>query len=75
MRIILPTTLSRKPIILIILISFNKKAISFFCRRSLMPPRRPRSPCAVPVTLLSPLTPSKKGANALYIGVLSPLHP
>ena len=25
-----------------------------------------------PVTLLSPLSPSKKGANALYIGVLSP---
>ena len=32
-------------------------------------------PLRVPVTLLSPLTPSKKGANALYIGVLSPLHP
>jgi len=30
---------------------------------------------AHPVTLLSPLTPMKKGANALYIGVLSPLHP
>jgi len=29
----------------------------------------------IPVTLLSPLTPIKKGANALYIGVLSPLHP
>ena len=28
-----------------------------------------------PVTLLSPLTASKKGANALYIGLLSPLHP
>jgi len=28
-----------------------------------------------PVTLLSPLSPMKKGANALYIGVLSPLHP
>jgi len=27
------------------------------------------------VTLLSPLTPMKKGANALYIGVLAPLHP
>ena len=25
-----------------------------------------------PVTLLSPLSPSKKGANALYIGILSP---
>ena len=25
-----------------------------------------------PVTLLSPLTPSKKGADALYIGILSP---
>jgi hypothetical protein len=31
--------------------------------------------CAIPVTLLSPLTVSEKGANALYIGVLSPLHP
>jgi hypothetical protein len=54
-----------------------------------MPPRRPRShirylsatlvlpayPCAVPVTLLSPLTPIKKGANALYIGLLAPCHP
>ena len=29
----------------------------------------------IPVTLLSPLTHSKKGANTLYIGVLSPLHP
>ena len=29
----------------------------------------------VPVTLLSPLSPSKKGANALYIGILSPCHP
>jgi hypothetical protein len=28
-----------------------------------------------PVTLLSPLSPSKKGANALYIGILSPCHP
>ena len=29
--------------------------------------------CAhTPVTLLSPLSPSKKGANALYIGILSP---
>ena len=35
----------------------------------------PCSPCDVPVTLLSPLTPMKKGANALYIGVLPPLHP
>jgi hypothetical protein len=42
---------------------------------ALLPPRRPRSPYAIPVTLLSPLTPMKKGANALYIGVLSPLHP
>ena len=30
---------------------------------------------AIPVTLLSPLSPSKKGANALYIGILSPCHP
>ena len=29
----------------------------------------------IPVTLLSPLSPSKKGANALYIGILSPCHP
>jgi hypothetical protein len=29
----------------------------------------------IPVTLLSPLTALKKGANALYIGVLSPCHP
>ena len=29
----------------------------------------------IPVTLLSPLTPSEKGANALYIGILSPCHP
>jgi hypothetical protein len=28
-----------------------------------------------PVTLLSPLSPSKKGANALFIGILSPCHP
>ena len=28
-----------------------------------------------PVTLLSPLSPSKKVANALYIGVLSTCHP
>jgi len=27
------------------------------------------------VTLLSPMTAMKKGANALYIGVLAPLHP
>jgi len=32
-------------------------------------------PLRVPVTLLSPLTPMKKGANALYIGVLAPCHP
>ena len=30
---------------------------------------------AIPVTLLSPLSPSKKGANALFIGILSPCHP
>jgi hypothetical protein len=30
---------------------------------------------AIPVTLLSPLSPLKKGANALYIGILSPCHP
>ena len=29
----------------------------------------------IPVTLLSPLSPSKKGANALFIGILSPCHP
>ena len=29
----------------------------------------------IPVTLLSPLSPSKKGANALYIGILTPCHP
>ncbi len=29
----------------------------------------------IPVTLLSPLSPFKKGANALYIGILSPCHP
>ena len=27
------------------------------------------------VTLLSPLTVRRKGASALYIGILSPLHP
>jgi len=32
-------------------------------------------PPAYPVTLLSPLTALKKGADALYIGVLSPCHP
>jgi hypothetical protein len=31
--------------------------------------------CAIPVTLLSPLTAMKKGANALYIGVLHPVTP
>ena len=29
----------------------------------------------VPVTLLSPLSSSEKGANALYIDILSPCHP
>ncbi len=29
----------------------------------------------IPVTLLSPLSPSKKGANALFISILSPCHP
>jgi hypothetical protein len=29
----------------------------------------------IPVTLLSPLSPLKKGANALYIGILTPCHP
>ena len=28
-----------------------------------------------PVTLLSPLSPLKKGANALFIGILTPCHP
>ena len=29
----------------------------------------------IPVTLLSPLSPLKKGVNALYIGILTPCHP
>ena len=29
----------------------------------------------IPVTLLSPLSPFKKGANVLIIGILSPCHP
>ena len=77
MRIILPTTLSRKPIIPIILISFNKKAFSFLCKRSQMPRcrRDGHAPPAHPVTLQSPLTASEKDANTLYIGVLAPCHP